>query len=125
MNKMILVIMFFAGIISANAQPAYNAASANGINQKSTDNEEIGTMQTNDPFAATDYSLKNNVITFSGLPADKHLRVYITNAEGAEEYNKKLSTEHSSIDLSSFHKGLYYVTLLSKDNKRKVFRINL
>ena len=123
MNKIILIMFFSAGILSANAQPSYNAASANGITSKNTD-EETRPAQAKDMFAATDFNLKNNVITFTGLPTDKHLRVYITNADGAEEYNKKMSMDNT-IDLSTFHKGLHYVTILSKDNKRKSFSINL
>jgi hypothetical protein len=125
MNKLFLTMVFCAGIITANAQPSYNAASANGIPSRNGDNEEIVAVSLKDPLAAVDFSLKNKIITFTGLPADKHLRVYITNADGEEEYNKKLSADNSTINVSKLDKGLHYITILSKDNKRKGFRINL
>lgn len=125
MNKLILTIIICASITSANAQPAYNAANANGINSNSNDNEEMSMAAKQNPLASVEFSLKNNVITFTGLPADKHLRVYITNADGEEEYNQKLSTQSNTIDAKQLAKGLHYITILTRDNKRKGFRVNL
>ncbi len=125
MNKLILMIVLIAGIISANAQPAYNAANANSINSNSNDNEEMSIAAKQNPLASVEFNLKNNIITFTGLPADKHLRAYISNADGEEEYNQKLSIQSNTIDAKQFAKGLHYITIITRDNKRKGFRLNL
>ena len=78
------------------------------------------------PFVDAEISINEGIVSFSGLPdVTKPVYAIITNAEGEYIRQAKISPNLNTINISRLHHGLYFITIVYKNESRKAFTLNL
>ena len=84
-----------------------------------------GTAPANE-FVNTQMAVSNGSITFSGIPAvKKPVYAIITNTAGDIIKQTRVSPEQHVMDIQKLHTGLYFVTIVYRDQNKKAFTLNL
>jgi len=84
-------------------------------------------MQEPNEFTGTEISVEKKIVTFADLPdLPKPIWAIVTDANGEQVTQKRISAASNVMDLRGLHKGdLYYLTIMYKDKSRKAFVLHL
>ena len=124
MKNALIIFALLAATGTANAQEMANVQAAKTDNDNSY--HKTTSTQGNE-FAATEMSLNEGKVSFSGLPElTKSTWAIITSSTGDIVKQKKISPENNTIDIHDLHGGrLYFVSITYKDKTKKAFTLNL
>jgi hypothetical protein len=123
MKRLIILCTILAAFTIANAQ-----STAGMTHSQWEENETHHHKSTTAPFnefVSTEMAVNKNLVTFSGLPAVKKcVYAVVTNAQGEFIKQTKVSADQNVMDISRLHSGLYFVTILYKNQSKIAFTLN-
>ena len=124
MKHALIACMLLAGTTTVKAQ---TTAGISHNQWEENDNRHHKTSATpHNEFANTEMSANNGVLTFSDVPTlKKPAYAVITNAEGEFIKQGKITTEQNTMDIKRLRGGLYFVTIVYRDQSKKAFTLNL
>jgi len=106
---------------------AQSAVSHSKWEENSRSKTASGTQQEPNEFDAAEIAVANKIVTFGGLPdVQKAAWAVVTDANGEQLVEKKISPQNNSIDLRRLSKGeMYFVTIMYKNKSQKGFVVHL
>ena len=135
MKKLILlsaVLLFNSAI---NAQTFKNTGS--GLNQVVIDKEDLEDEEEeelSDENVTADSSFLNNLsmdmeekeISFSTIPKNKTLKVYVTDSRGNERIVHNIDNKKNTVSIQKLKAGIYFATVIDESlEKRKSFVVTI
>ena len=124
MKKTIIICSMLALTCIAHAQTASDNAHVWNGNDNTSGKLAV---KTGNEFAATEMSLNEGKLTFSGLPGlSRPISAVITDGTGDFVKQSKIDQENNTMDVRHLHTGrLYFVTLVYRNTSKKAFTLNM
>lgn len=124
MKKIVIFCAALACFSAANAQ-----VTASSVNKADDNNSrpatKPGTPHTNE-FSNMEMNISDGVLSFSGVPDVAHsVYAIVTDADGQQMRQARLTPAHSTMSIQRLHKGLYFITIMYRNQSKKGFTVNL
>ncbi len=114
MKQVIITVALMAAFSVANAQTA--TSTKQYAKKEASVNE----------FNGATMNVANGFISFSGLPEmQKGTWAVITDANGEEIKQVRITQTENSVDVKKLKKGMYFVSLVYKSVSKKAFVLNI
>ena len=124
MKRLLIISALLAGITSVKAQTM--AATTHSQWEENDNSHHKSPAAPINEFVNMEMTVNDRTISFSDIPeVKKTAYAVITNAEGEFIKQIKLSREQNSMDIKKLRGGLYFVTIIYKNQSKKAFTLNL
>ena len=123
MKRVLIICTMLAGVISANAQSV--AMTHSKWEENDNSHRRPTTTRTNE-FANLEMTVNDGIITFSYFPVVKKAAyAVVTNGEGEFIKQMKITPEQNTMSVRKLRSGLYFVTIVYRNESKKAFTMNL
>ena len=77
-------------------------------------------------FVSTEMAYDNGIVTFTDLPAVKKTAyAVLTNAAGDFIKQTRITPQQNTMEIKKLHSGLYFITIVYRNESKKAFTLNL
>ena len=122
MKHIIIIIALLSGIGKANGQSV--GVNANSRESRNNSNRSE-TVQPYSEFDAVEMATEDGWLSFSSLPPIRGaIYAIVTNGDGEQMKQVRISGEYNTVDVHRLHKGLYFITVVYRNKGRKTFMLN-